>query len=154
MEQPDADTVLGEAAALAVPFEGWSAAPYRDPAGVWTIGYGSTRDRQGDPVTADTPPVTVAEGTALMRRDMTAALNEVFRDVTVPLTADQAAAIADLVYNIGTGSFAESTLLRLLDRGDLAGAAAQFDAWDHAGGVVLAGLLRRREAERALFLKA
>ncbi|MDD2861498.1 MAG: lysozyme [Acidiphilium sp.] len=139
---------------LVEPFEGFSAEPYRDPGGVWSIGYGSTVDAWGNPVTADTAPVTRDQALALVERDLTSALDEVNAVVTVPLDVNQQAALADFVYNVGAGNFERSTLLTLLNQGDYAGAAAQFVRWDYAGGVVLPGLLRRREAEAALFTAA
>ncbi|MCF3948709.1 lysozyme [Acidiphilium iwatense] len=71
--------------------------------------------------------------------------------VTVPLNPNQQAALIDFVYNLGAGNFRASTLLRLLNAGDFARAVRQFTLWDHADGRVLPGLLRRREAEAALF---
>lgn len=139
------------ATTLVEPFEGFRATPYRDVAGIWTIGFGSTRDAAGTPVCETTAPVTRDAALALVERDLGAALTQVRAHVTVALNADQQAALADFVYNLGAGNFTASTLLRLLNAGDYAGAAAQFPRWDHAGGVVLAGLLRRREAEAALF---
>ena len=145
---------LNEAESLAEPFEGFRSRPYQDSVGVWTIGIGSTRDAAGQPVTAFTQPITLDEARALVRRDMTRALQAVEGDVRVPLSVDQTAALVDFIYNLGSGAFAGSTLLRKLNAGDYAGAAAEFDKWDHAGGNVLAGLARRRAAERALFAKS
>lgn len=146
------DTVLTEAEALAEPFEGFVAHPYLDPAKVWTIGFGSTRDVSGKPVTAHTSNVTVDQARTLAMRDMRAALQAVDANVTVPLTDDEEAALTDFVYNLGVGNFAHSTLLRKLNAGDYAGAALEFAKWDMAGGRVLAGLSRRRAAEKALFV--
>jgi len=70
------------------------------------------------------------------------------------LTQPQFDALTDLVFNIGCNAFANSTLCRLLHKGDFAGAADQFERWDHAGGRVLPGLLQRRLAEKELFLSA
>lgn len=136
---------------LAEPFEGFSSVPYRDPVGVWTIGYGSTRDASGDPVTGSTPAIGTAEGKLLLMRDMHAAFDEIARDVKVPLTVFQKGALADFIYNLGAGNFRASTLLKKLNAKDYAGAAVEFDKWDMAGGKVLAGLLRRRQAETDLF---
>ena len=72
--------------------------------------------------------------------------------VTLPLTANQYDALVSFAYNIGGPSLAASTLLKLLNTGDVAGAADQFLRWNKSKGVVLAGLIRRREAERKLFL--
>ena len=63
-------------------------------------------------------------------------------------------ALVDFAFNCGCGAFAGSTLLKLLNAGDYPGAAAQFDVWDHASGKVVAGLLRRREAETQEFATA
>lgn len=67
------------------------------------------------------------------------------------LTDEEESALVDLVFNIGNGNFLHSTLLKLLNSGDYAGAAEQFSRWDKAGGRVLAGLTKRRAAEAALF---
>ena len=136
---------------LVCQFEGFSATPYRDPVGIWTIGYGSTRDFVGNPVTENTPPVTDAQARELVARDLSAACQSVRELVRVPLTTGEEAALDDFVYNLGAGNLRISTLLRLLNAGDYAAAAAQFPRWDMAGGHALAGLLRRREAEANLF---
>jgi lysozyme len=143
--------VPADAVTMAEGFEGFRAAPYQDSTGVWTYLFGSTRDPAGNPVTAATPPGDRVLGETLMRRDMMGAANEVAKDVHVALTDNERAALDDLIYNIGQGNFAGSTMLRKLNAGDYAGASLEFDKWDHAGGRVLAGLLRRREAERAEF---
>src|ERR1700760_2018795 len=144
-------TASDDATQLVTAFEGFRSCPYRDPTGVWTIGYGSTRDAAGNPVCATTPCIPQDVARSLVERDLGAAFAEVARDVHTPLTASQTAALADFVYNLGAGNFRASTLLRKLNAGDYAGAAAEFDKWDHAGGRELAGLLRRRQAETQLF---
>ncbi len=73
--------------------------------------------------------------------------------VKVPLTANQLGALTSFAYNLGSGALASSTLLKLLNAGDYAGAAAQFARWNKARGKTLAGLTKRRAAEAALFLK-
>jgi lysozyme len=145
------ETPQQKAAALAAIFEGFRNYAYQDPAGIWTQGFGATRDGNGQPITAASPPITLSTGLAWLQRDMASAFATISDEVKVPLTDDERAALADLIYNIGAGNFASSTLLRLLNAGDYAGAAAQFCRWDIAGGQVLAGLLRRRQAEAALF---
>ena len=67
------------------------------------------------------------------------------------LTDGQAAALASLIYNIGPDAWQKSAIRRLVCAGDMAGAAGQFERWNKAGGVVLPGLVRRRQAERAIF---
>ncbi|MCY1458796.1 Lysozyme RrrD [compost metagenome] len=79
---------------------------------------------------------------------------EVERLVQVPLTGNQWDALVSFTYNLGAANLESSTLLRLLNAGDYVGAAGQFPRWNKAGGKVLPGLVRRREAERVLFLEA
>ena len=154
-DTPQDTAALGEAESMVERFEGFRSVPYPDPAtggAPWAVGFGSTRDAAGNPVTTDTPSVTIDEARRLALRDMRAALAAIKTDVTVPLTTMEEAALIDFCYNLGIGNFGSSTLLRLLNQGDYAGAAAQFARWDRADGRVLAGLLRRRIAERDLFL--
>lgn len=145
------DQATDTAVKLGEEFEGFSAKPYLCPAHVWTIGFGSTRDKFGNPVTANTPDVTREDAEALMARDLRSARDDILTDVKVPLTPQEDAALMDFIYNLGGGAFRSSTLLRKLNMGDFTGASEEFDKWDHADGVVMAGLLRRREAERKLF---
>ncbi len=144
-----------EASPLAVDliagFEGFSSRPYQDSAGVWTIGYGSTRGLTGEPIYGHTPPITEATARLLLARDATAAAGAVRDDVRVPLGPEQVAALTSFVYNVGRGAFLTSTLLRLLNAGDYAGADAQFTEWDHVGGHVVHGLLVRRQQEATEF---
>jgi lysozyme len=127
-------------------FEGFSATPYECPGGIFTIGYGHTHG-----VSADSPPITKKEAETLLRDDVCRAENAVLQMIDVPLNENQFAALVSLVFNIGAAAFAGSTLRRFLNAADYAGAAVQFDRWVHAKGVKLAGLTRRRAAERALF---
>jgi lysozyme len=127
-------------------FEGFVGHPYRDAVGVWTIGFGHTGpDVQG------MGTITRAQGLALLHTDLRRFEAYVNGLVKVPLSQDQFDALVDLVYNIGAGAFASSTLLRLLNAKDYRGAQAQFLVWDHAGGHVLPGLLARRRREASLF---
>ena len=117
------------------------------PNDVWTIGYGHTHTtKQGQ-------KITEAQAEALLRRDITWAEKAVNKSVVVPLTQNQFDALVSFVFNVGEGAFATSTLLRLLNSGDYEGAANQFLRWNRQKGRVLNGLTKRREEERALFLK-
>ena len=133
-------------------FEGFSAEPYQCPAGVWTIGYGSTRAPGGSPVTASAKPLTETQAMGWMRHELGRTEYDVARLIDAPLTDNQFGALVSFTYNLGSGNLAASTLRQRLNRGDHAGAAGEFPKWRLAGGRVLRGLVRRRAAERALFL--
>lgn len=150
---PQAPTAEQLAAKLAEPFEGFRSAPYQDSVGVWTIGYGSTYVDGTSPehVTSSTPAIDEPTAARWLANEMWSCCETINRDVKVPLTVNEKAALEDWIYNLGSGNFAKSQLLTKLNAGDYAGAAAQIDLWDEAGGHVLAGLLRRRQAETALF---
>jgi lysozyme len=135
--------------ALTQGFEGLRLTAYQDVAGIWTIGYGHTG-------TDVTPGRTISEieAEALLLADLANAIQCVNQAVTVAITQCQFDALVDFCFNAGRGNFLNSTLLRKLNLGDAAGAATQFGLWVHAGGKVVAGLVRRRQAEAALFLSA
>ena len=130
-------------------FEGFSATPYLCPAGYWTIGYGSIYD-SGVRVTMEHPAISEDEGEALLAADLKTAGGGVSRLVSVPLTQSQFDALVSFTFNLGVASLMSSTLLRKLNRGD--DAADEFPRWIYGGGRILPGLVRRREAERQLFL--
>ena len=136
--------------ALIERFEGFMPDWYLDPVGVRTIAYGWTHAL---PDGFD-PPLTEAEGRQLLRQTVGAYEDAVRRLVDVPLAQAQFDALVSFTYNLGATNLGSSTLLRRLNDGDAAGAAAEFDKWVLAGGVPLAGLVRRRAAERALFESA
>ena len=153
MSETTTDPALALACGLARQFEGCVLHPYQDPGGIWTIGYGATWLLDGSEVTADTAPITQAQADAMLEKQMADFLRDVDGLVTVPLNPNQAGALADFAFNLGAGALAQSTLLRLLNAGDYAGAAGQFPLWVHQGDQVLPGLVRRRRAERYLFEK-
>lgn len=138
--------------ALIKSFEGFSARPYLCPAGIPTIGYGATYYPDGRRVTMQDRPVTEADATAMLRSMLASYEAGVDRYVGVPLTQGQFDALVSFAYNIGLSALKNSTLLRVLNLRDYAGAAAQFARWNRANGKVLPGLTRRREAERKLFV--
>jgi lysozyme len=127
-------------------FEGLRLDAYQDSVGVWTIGYGHTPATPGQ-------SITLAQADALMASDLQRferGLNASLANVTT--TQNQFDAMISFAYNLGLGAIEGSTLFRLHKAGDYAGAADEFLKWNHAGGQVLAGLTRRREAERELYL--
>jgi len=127
-------------------FEGLRLNSYRDAVGVWTIGYGHTR------TAGPGQRISFNQATALLREDVSTFEKAVTRAVRVPITDNQFAALVSFAYNVGSGALSSSTLVRRLNSGDKFGAANEFLRWNRAGGRVLAGLTRRREAERTLFL--
>ncbi|CZW94202.1 lysozyme [Enterobacter hormaechei] len=137
--------------ALIKQFEGCKLTAYQDSVGVWTIGYGWTQPVDGKPIRAG---MTIKQETAerLLKTGLVSYENDVSRLVKVNLTQGQFDALVSFTYNLGVRSLSTSTLLRKLNAGDYAGAADEFLRWNKAGGKVLNGLTRRREAERALFL--
>ena len=132
--------------------EGYSSIPYICAGGVCTIGKGATLDADFKPVTMDHPQIDITAANKLFYRDVKIFANGVRRDVKVPLNDNQFSALVSLAYNIGQGNFRASTLLRKLNRGDYEGCAANFWQWRRANGVILSGLVKRRELERKLFI--
>ncbi len=137
--------------ALIKEFEGCKLTAYQDSVGVWTIGYGWTQPVDGTPIRAG---MTIKQEAAerLLKTGLVSYESDVSRLVKVGLSQGQFDALVSFTYNLGARSLSTSTLLRKLNAGDYAGAADEFLRWNKAGGKVLNGLTRRREAERALFL--
>lgn len=138
--------------ALIKKFEGFSAKPYLCPAGVPTIGYGSTRDTDGKPISMTHPVITEVQAKALMLATLVTYEDAVNRYVKVPLTQNQFDALVDFAYNAGTKALLTSRLLVKLNAGKYVEASQEFPKWVYAGGKKLPGLVRRREAEKELFL--
>ena len=129
-------------------FEGLRLAAYKCPAGVPTIGYGTIRGvKMGMTVTKD-------EAEKLLQADVTPFSDRINKLVKVKLNQNQFDALVSFVYNVGSGAFADSTMLKLINQNLLDDAANQFIRWNRANGEVLPGLTRRRMAERDLFLRA
>ena len=126
-------------------FEGCELEAYKCPAGVWTIGYGHIKGvQQGDVITeqqADDMLVEELEEYEIYIHNL----------VNCPLNQNQFDALVSWVYNLGSSNLQASTLLKVLNAGDYAGVPAQMLRWNKAGGKVLEGLTRRRQAEADLF---
>jgi len=136
--------------ALIKRFEGLRLEAYPDPATgaqPWTIGYGHTGNvKPGDIITA-------GEADRLLDADVArfeAILNAMVGGVAT--SEDEFSAMVSLMFNIGPGKFATSTLLRRHKQGNRIGAANAFLMWNKGGGRVMAGLMRRREAEKSLYM--
>lgn len=132
-------------------FEGCRLTAYQDSVGVWTIGYGWTQPVDGKTVAKDMV-ITQKKANQLLTEGVAQYESGVTNLVTVPLNQNQFDALVDFAYNLGVNALKGSTLLKKLNAGDYAGAADEFTKWNKAGGKELAGLTRRREAEKSLFL--
>ncbi|MBM3603623.1 MAG: lysozyme [Alphaproteobacteria bacterium] len=140
--------------ALIKAHEGLRLEAYPDPAHGWsvpTIGYGHTSAAGSPPVTKGMR-ITEAGATEILRTDLRKFERYVMDAVTVPLNQNQFDALVSFTFNLGPGNLRNSTLLRKLNARDYAGAADQFGQWVKAGGKTLPGLVKRRKAERDLFL--
>jgi lysozyme len=133
-------------------FEGFVSKPYRCPAGVPTIGYGSTLYPDGRAVKLTDPAISKAQAEVMMQATLIKYEQAVERYAQVPLTQGQFDALTDFAYNCGIGNLQKSTLLSKVNRSDFKGAAAEFGKWVFGGGKKLNGLVARRAAEVALFL--
>ena len=128
-------------------YEGCRLTAYKCPAGVWTIGYGHTAGvKQGD-------KITQLQADTLLTIDLQKFENAVNKAVKKPITQNEFDALVSFAFNVGTGNFEKSTLLRLVNMGQFELAAKQFERWIYAGGKPLTGLKKRRLAEKTLFLK-
>jgi lysozyme len=130
-------------------FEGLFLHAYLCPARVWTIGYGHTGLTHKDGTVKRGREVTEQEALKLLAHDMGKFEKRVNALVTVPLTQHEFDALVSFDFN--TGALHKSTLLKKLNQGDKPGAEREFARWNRGGGRVLAGLVRRRKAERFLF---
>jgi lysozyme len=133
-------------------FEGCKLTAYQDIVGIWTIGYGTTAaaDVGIKPAYGMTITLDRAEDLLLLALDKFAATVDAL--ITANVNANEFGACVSLAYNIGPTAFAKSTVLRELNAGRKDKAAAAFRMWNKADGVVVKGLVNRRESEVALFL--
>lgn len=134
-------------------FEGLKLKSYQDLGGIWTIGYGSTKNpftgvsvKEGDQITKET-------AIQWLEKEIESRTDAIKKLIKVPVTSNQLAALTSLAYNIGLGAFYTSTLLRMLNaKAPAEDVANHFLKWNKVKGVVSKGLSNRRELERQLFL--
>ena len=126
-------------------FEGCKLTAYQDSVGVWTIGYGHTKG------VYDGMTVTQDQAEQMLLSELEEYEGYIKDMVTVPLTQNQFDALVVWVYNLGPTNFRNSTLLKELNAGNYNAAGQEITRWNKAGGKVLAGLVKRREAEAQLF---
>lgn len=139
--------------ALIKHWEGFRHTPYQDSAGVWTVGFGTTRYPDGRPVRPEDPMVGEELASAyLLDHVARLACPSVLRLISVPLTDGEYDALVDFTYNLGGGALQASSLCRKVNRGEYEAAAAEFPKWCWAGGRKVQGLLKRRLAEQAMWL--
>ncbi len=134
-------------------FEGFEPKAYRDHVGIWTIGYGTTKAAGVGIDPKDGMSITQDDAERYLQLAVQKFAAQIEDMIDVPVNDNQFGALVSLAYNIGPGSLAKSTVMKRLNAGDYQGAADAFAMWNKAGGKVLAGLTRRRAAERDLFLK-
>ena len=132
-------------------FEGLFLTAYQCPAGIWTIGYGHTGLKHNDGTVKKGRKITSEQAEMLLGFDLNTKYGPaVQKMLTVPVQQHEMDALVSFHFN--TGSLGKSTLLKKLNAGDRSGAAEEFLRWTRAAGKVLPGLLRRRRAERHMFL--
>lgn len=136
---------------LVVEYEGLKLEAYKCPAGVWTIGLGTTKIN-GVPVKKG-QTCTSRQAYEYFREHLSEEVYPCINSIGVELTQNQFDALCSFIYNIGVGAFNSSTMKKLLKKGDYVGASFQFRLWCKAGGKVLKGLVKRRRSEASLFLK-
>ncbi len=127
-------------------WEGYRSQAYLCPGNVWTIGYGHTKGvRQGQ-------VISQAQAERLLKDDLKYFEKEVDNLIAVPINQSQFDALVSFAFNVGVNALAKSTLLKLLNQKDYAGAASQFGRWVYTNSKKLPGLVKRREEEKKLFL--
>lgn len=145
------DQAVTVAAALARRFEGCYLRPYLCPAGVPTIGYGATYYEDGTRVTLFDAPITRERAESLLLWMVrTRYLPVVLRLCPGIDSPERLAAIIDFTFNLGAGNLQASTLRRRINAGQWDDVPGELRKWIKGGGKVLAGLVKRREAEVVL----
>ena len=137
------------AASLCKQFEGFRSRPYLCPAGVPTIGYGSTYYSDGRKVTLQDPPMDEPSASALLMYELQHTyLPGTLRNCPILATDERRLnAVVDFCYNLGIGRLQTSTLKRKINAQDWEGAKEELKKWNKGGGKVLAGLDKRRKSE-------
>ena len=141
------------AIALIKRFEGCRLKPYLCPAGIATIGYGSTRYPNGRRVTMQDEPISEEKAEVFLYYIVTRITYSIFKLCPILLTEDRGkqASIIDFVYNLGTGNLKASTLRRRINEGNWDEAAHELRKWIYGGGRRLRGLIIRRNVEARFF---
>tara|TARA_B100000575_G_C23136598_1_gene660427 strand:+ start:333 stop:776 length:444 start_codon:yes stop_codon:yes gene_type:complete len=134
-----------EGIALIKKFEGIELQAYQDSVGVWTIGYGHTKGvKEGD-------NISLKQAEAMLEEELEEYEGYINDMVKVRLEQNQFDALVAWVYNLGPTNLAQSTLLKVLNKAIYEEVPYEIRRWNKAGGQVLNGLVRRRDAEALLF---
>ena len=134
-----------EGISLIKKFEGCELEAYKCAAGVWTIGYGHTKDVKENEV------ITKEEAESMLVHELQEYCNDVDIAVKVDLKQNEFDALVSWTYNLGPTNLNSSTMLRVLNEGKHDDVPTQIKRWNKAGGEVLKGLIRRRNAEALMF---
>ena len=135
-------------------FEGLKLTSYPDSGGVYTIGFGNTKNKDTGQAIKQGDKIDLATAERWLKIDVDERIKKIKPLIKVPINENMKAALVSLAYNIGTGAFASSTLLRLLNSGaDKKLVADQFLRWNKVQGKEVKGLTNRRKLEQELFLK-
>lgn len=127
-------------------FEGCRLKSYKCPAGIWTIGYGHTKDvKEGLTITQE-------KAEALLKQDLKIHCKNVSNLVKIPLKQNEFDALVSFEYNVGYGNFSKSTMLKLINSGNKKDASDEFDKWIYVNGKEVKGLKIRRAKEKAYFI--
>lgn len=118
---------------------------------LFSIGYG--HQIQPNELELMTSPITETKALELFQKDIESIRKQMNSVIKVPINKNQQLALLSLRYNIGGDAFAKSSLLRLLNQGNYTGAALRFAEWRLSEGIIIQGLVNRRERERQLFSK-
>ena len=128
-------------------FEGFRSKAYRDPVGIWTIGFGFTKGvKEGD-------TMTQAQASARLKSELAEYEAGVKQACTVPPNQNQFDALVCFAFNVGVAGMKRSSVIKAHNREDHQAASRAFGLWNKAGGKVWPGLTRRRAAESALYLE-
>lgn len=128
-------------------FEGFRSKAYRDPVGIWTIGYGFTKGvKEGD-------TITQTQASARLKSELAEYEAGVKQACTVPPNQNQFDALVCFAFNVGVAGMKRSSVIKAHNREDHPAAARAFGLWVKAGGKTWPGLVRRRSAEAALYLE-
>jgi lysozyme len=133
-------------------FEGCKLKAYKCPAGIWTIGYGHT-SAAGNPEVTEGLVITQNEAENILAKDLYSFERGVLACVKVSLSQHQFDVLVDFAYNAGLGALQKSTLLKKINASDFDAVPAELMKWTKGGGKELPGLVRRRQAEIALWSK-